>query len=169
LWPQRQKEDGLDGLLQGQLKMHQATILCSEGFLGKHDHEDKLKVGNVQHVVCASEDDGPFRMTSEECEARRRPKAKQKRIKVLQKITRREGKCCFKRVNGCNGSVAGGRKLHRPHQDEETHQEGARAEEQVEGGGEDGSQRRKEERKEALHCMGREAGIALEVTTTDRV
>jgi hypothetical protein len=77
LWPQRQKEDGLDGPLQGQPKMHQATILCSEGFLGKHDREDKLKVGNVQRMVRASEDDGPFHMTSEEREARRHPKAKQ--------------------------------------------------------------------------------------------
>jgi hypothetical protein len=37
--------------------MHQATILCFDGFLGKCNHEDKIKVGDVQFMVFTSEDD----------------------------------------------------------------------------------------------------------------
>jgi hypothetical protein len=81
--------------------MHQATILCSEGFFGKYDHEDKLKVADVQRMVHASEDEGPFHMTSGEREARRQPKAKQKRIEVLKKELKEKGIVIF---NGCNDS-----------------------------------------------------------------
>jgi hypothetical protein len=43
----------------------QATVLCSAGFLGKCDHEDKLKVSEVQRMVHMSEDDGQLPLHDE--------------------------------------------------------------------------------------------------------
>ena len=68
----RMPDDALrvEGMNKGyggeQNKMKDSMIKSAHGYLGPHDHDRKLKVGNVQSMVFRPSDDGPYWMTPEE-------------------------------------------------------------------------------------------------------
>ena len=68
----RMPDDALrvDGMNKGyggeQNIMKESIIKSVNGYLGPHDHDRKLKVGDVQSMVFSPSDDGPYWMTPEE-------------------------------------------------------------------------------------------------------
>jgi hypothetical protein len=52
--------------------MKQSIIKSEDGYLGSHDHDHKLKVGDVQSMVFHPSDNGPYWMTPEEQEQTRK-------------------------------------------------------------------------------------------------
>ena len=66
----------VDGMNKGyggeQNKMKVSIIQSVDGYLGKHEHEDKLHVGDVQYMIFWPCDNGPYWMTREEQEQTRK-------------------------------------------------------------------------------------------------
>jgi hypothetical protein len=74
----RMPDDALkvDGMNKGyggeQNKMKESIIQSVDGYLGEHEHEGKLHVGDVQYMIFRPCDNGPYWMTREEQEQTRK-------------------------------------------------------------------------------------------------
>jgi hypothetical protein len=73
----RARDDALNvrnmnrGFGGSQPAMHESVIQKGKGYLGPHEHDKNLRVGDTQYMVFRPEDEGPFWMSSEQRERER--------------------------------------------------------------------------------------------------